>query len=231
MWTNHSTVDFVNKGVSTTDKDIHTLFNTPKENKRTVSNDKVVWKGYYREFQNWNRLNAIMAISSYFEVYLASIISTAIESDPGLQFGVAKKIDGAMLLKHSTKYSFNERANEIIIGEWPQRISKFHSTFGHTPTTLRSSIGELEKMRVLRNKVGHAFGRDIDQSKRKGTIKTLDIERVSLKVLKKQLGLIYKCVKSMDKYMVENHIGSYEEIYYYHAIIHSNAHNLNKGSE
>lgn len=218
LWSYQSTVNFMNKSIRLSQIGVHDLLGISEENKRTVPNDGEEWRKHFREFENWNRLSCIMAASSYFEVYLTSIIATALESNPGILHKANRKIDGAVILKHSNSYSYQQSANEMVIGDWGKRISSIQSIFGKLPPKFLQEHSNLEKIRILRNKVGHAFGRDIEESKRKGTIKILESERVSLKVLKKYLGVIYNCAKELDAMMLVENIGAYEEIYFYHQL-------------
>lgn len=231
IWVNNSSINFVSRSVSNSDDNIHDFFNVPEENKRAITNNKEDWKDYYKEFQNWNRLNAIMAMSSYFEVYLTSIMTTAIESNPGILHNVSKKIDGVQIMKHSDKYSYSDKADEVVKGDWSKRNSKIKSIFGSLPIEFKNEHSSLEKIRKLRNKVGHAFGRDIDKAKEKGTIQILEIERITFQTMQKYMKIIYKCAEVFDKELLNNHIGSYEELFFYHQLEKKNPYNDGLGDK
>ncbi len=71
-------------------------------------------------------------------------------------------------------------------------------------------------MRILRNNVAHAFGRNIEAARSRGLTILDSAERVQLERLKKWMGLIKNIVREMDTYLLNNHIGEYESIYLYH---------------
>ena len=131
-------------------------------------------------------------------------------------FGVSKKIDGTLLLKHSDEYYYLEKSEDCVIGQWPSRISNYREIFGNVPDELENNVAELDKLRNLRNKVGHAFGRDIEESRKKGIRKIHPISRVSLKRLKKILGIVHEVVVGIDKHLLNDHIGDFETVYLYH---------------
>jgi len=226
LWSQVPVIDFTEKQVAITPGDVHTILGCKAEDARTIRKDKLLWRTDYREFNNWTRLNAMMSLNSYLEIYLASIISTAIESDPGILHNATRKVDGAIMLKHGNNYNYSYQANKCIIGEWPKRISEFRNIFGQVPLTLENNVGELEKLRILRNNVGHAFGRDIDESRKKGSREIFPSERISLKRTKETLGIIHTVVAGIDDFLLRNHIGEYEALYHYHELKKSMKANL-----
>ena len=129
------------------------------------------WQKDYKQFSNWVRLNALMAMSSYLETYMASAISLAVESDIRLLHGVPKHIDGARVLKYAQAVDYSHEAQKCVGGDWPKRLSEYKKLFGHVPPLIETEQGELERLRVLRNKIGHGFGRDIDKSRNEETWK------------------------------------------------------------
>lgn len=178
------------------------------------------WAEYYNKFQNWINLNGLIAITSNFETYLATVVTLALESDPGLLFNSSKSIDGVILLKRGAKKSIHMK--DIIIsvtkGDWNSRTSAFKKLFGLLPMEFESSIGELEKIRNLRNKVGHAFGRDIEASRNHEVKNTQEIEKLSNSNLKKNQRKIWGVAKSIDKFLLKNHIGEYQAVAFYHRL-------------
>ena len=75
------------------------------------------WYKNIREFENWNRLNSLVALLSSFEVYLSSVVSLSIESDPGLLLSATKIIDGVKLLKSNNgKHEFFKESERITKG-------------------------------------------------------------------------------------------------------------------
>jgi hypothetical protein len=218
LWAQIPASDFVEKQVAITLGDVHSILGCKAEDVRTIRSDKQLWKEDYREFNNWARLNAMMSLNSYLEIYLSSIISTAIESDPGVLHNASRKIDGAVMLKHGKNYNYSYQASKCTVGQWSQRISEFRSIFGQVPTALNDNVGELEKLRILRNNVGHAFGRDIDKSRKKGNRTIIESERISLKRTKEILGITHIIVEGIDDFLLRNHIGEYEALYHYHEL-------------
>lgn len=91
-------------------------------------------------------------------------------------------------------------------------------TFGGAPQELVKNIGELDKLRKLRNKVGHAFGRDINGSRNHEVKDILKLEKMTDKKFKKFQHLILSTVRGIDKFLLENHIGEYQAIAFYHRI-------------
>lgn len=218
IWAQIPASEYVEKKVHTEGLDIHTLFNVGKDEKRSIKNNVPDWASDYKEFNNWVRLNALMSLNSYFEIYLTTVLALAIESDPGQLHNTSKKIDGAMLLKYSNTYSYSEAIKKCAVGEWSKRIAAYEKLFRFIPPQLLAKQADLEKIRKLRNNVGHAFGRDIQDSRERGVRQIKQIERLSQERLKKYLGTVYDVVLDIDKHLLETHIGAFELIYCYHEL-------------
>ena len=178
------------------------------------------YSDHLKEFDNWTRLNTLVSVLSYFEIYLSTVVSLAIESDLGLLHSVSREIDGVMVLKNNNgaDHSFFDKSELITKGTWNQRVSNFISLFNIAPISLGSNISDLEKMRKLRNNVAHSFGRDIDESRSRHTLKILPIERLSEPRLQRYMGLIIKIAKDVDQQLLDKHIGDFELIHYYHSV-------------
>lgn len=194
-------------------------FNFPVQDGREVFDDLKDWSDSYNQFQNWTNLNGLMAITSNFETYLSSVLSLALESDPGLIYKSSKSVDGMSLIKSGAhKFPFE---NEIIIaitkGDWNSRISALNKYFDYVPTSMSSNIGRLEKIRILRNKVGHAFGRDIENSRINEVKETLPMEKLTTPNFIKIRKLIWQCVTELDRHLLDNHIGEFQIIKYFHS--------------
>ncbi len=67
------------------------------------------WSNSFNELQNWMNLNALLAMMSNLETYMATVIPLAIESDIGVLYGVSKRIDGIELLKHGKQKPWYKR--------------------------------------------------------------------------------------------------------------------------
>lgn len=173
---------------------------------------------HLKEFENWNRLNTLVAVSAYFETYLSSVVSLAIESDLGLLYSIPKKIDGISVLKYNNnnEYSFFDKSEGLTKGTWGQRIAHYKKLFTTVPQALIDAEGDLEKIRHIRNSVAHAFGRGIEESRSRNNRDIRPIERLSVPRLQKYMCIIRKIAKDIDKQLLTNHIGEYELIYFYH---------------
>lgn len=176
------------------------------------------WSDVYKESQNWQRLNCVMAISSNMETYLASVIALAIESNPGVLLGATRLIDGVKLLKERMLDDsvYTDYIKACTKGEWSARIAAFEHLFGRAPESYRQGLSTLERMRKLRNNLGHAFGRDIDASRDFSFNKKQPVDRIQLKTLVKYLEKAYIIVTDIDAFLLDNHIGEFQAIVAYH---------------
>jgi hypothetical protein len=183
-----------------------------------VADSLDAYSSHLKEFDNWTRLNTLVSVLSYFETYLSSVVSLSIESDLGILYSVPRRIDGVMVLKYSTQdeYSFFDKSEGVTKGTWQQRVSCYKQLFKVVPVSLENSIADLEKMRKIRNNVAHAFGRDINETRSRHTLEILPIERLSEERLMKYMETIRIISKDIDKQLLENHIGEFELIHYYH---------------
>lgn len=196
------------------------LFNLSGKDTERVASNLDDWSRHFKEFDNWTRLNALLSVNSYFEIYLSSVVSLAVESDIGLQFSASKSIDGLTIVKNanSKKYSFFDISRETTVGEWSKRRTRFKQIFGSAPQELTTYERELEIIRRIRNSVAHSFGRDIEKSRSRSQIDILEIQSVSLKTLQKYMNVIRTVARSIDKQLLDSHIGDYEAVFYYHEI-------------
>ena len=224
MWANGPAVKLVyeqlkNNGAVWEDK-ASKHFDFPVKDGSEIYTDLKDWSDSFNQFQNWTNLNGLMAVTSNFETYITSVLSLALESDPGLIYKSSKSVDGMSLIKSGAhKFPFEK---EIIIGitkgDWNARISALGKYFDFVPLSISSNISELEKIRTLRNKVGHAFGRDIENSRINEVKETLPIEKLTTANFIKIRKLIWQCVSELDRYLLDNHIGEFQIIKYYHSI-------------
>lgn len=198
----------------------HQLFSLSGSNSERVDQSLNDWGRHFREFDNWTRLNALVSLSSYFETYLSSVVSLAIESDLGILYGVPKLIDGVSIIKYGNEdnYSFFDASEKITKGTWSQRRKYFGEVFGAIPISLKTYEGELEEIRTIRNNVAHAFGRDIDHSRSRKTFEVIDINRISIERLQRYMSIIREVARAIDYQLLNNHIGDYEIIFYYHLV-------------
>lgn len=202
------------KGATWNDKANKYLY-TNNDNEITIRN----WSDTFNQFDNWVRLNELLAVSAYFETYLSAIISLSFESDPGLLIGSRHSIDGIKILKEGHKFKKDDFKDKIVNctkGDWNSRISYMSSIFGLIPESFVSYKPELEKMRNLRNKIGHAFGRDIELSRDYSLTKINNMEILKISTFLKYQKMIKKLASDLDNLLMNNHIGNFQPLYYYH---------------
>ena len=177
------------------------------------------WSDKFNESKNWIRLNAVMAISSNLETYLSSITALAIESNPGVLLGAPPRlIDGAKLLKIGALDDtiYEGHVEKCTKGEWPARLAEFERLFGVAPNSYRDGIKVLERMRRLRNNLGHAFGRDIEASRDFSFNTKQPIDHIQQTTLVKYLELAFNIAKDLDEFLLDEHIGEFQAILAYH---------------
>ncbi len=202
------------------ERSTHQMFNLKGLDSDRVPHRLGDWSKSLKEFDNWTRLNALVSLSAYFEIYLSSVVSLAIESDLGLLYSVPRLIDGVKIIKYGNEenYSFFDKSQGITKGEWSKRRSNFVALFGSAPDELTKHEGTLENIRKIRNNMAHAFGRDIDISRSRKTISILEMDRVSIKRLQEYMGIIREVARAVDNQLLRNHIGQFETLYFYHQV-------------
>ncbi|MDK9558268.1 hypothetical protein QQF73_11610 [Marinobacter sp. M216] len=176
------------------------------------------WSDSFNDFDNWTNLNSVMAMSSNLETYLSTVIKLALESDVGVLFGAKRRIDGIEIIKHgrSQPFDFEDKIVSCTKGEWGSRVNAFKKIFGQAPEVLESNISRLEKLRKLRNNVGHAFGRDIELSRSHNVIDAMDMHKLKREKTLEYQKLIYGIARAIDKQLLNDHIGEYQTLYFYH---------------
>jgi len=191
----------------------------PTKGSNNIENDLDVWHVNRNAMANWVRLNCLLSLYSYYELYLNRVTRTAQESDPGLFFGAAKSIDGIKILKANNwkdAYLPNYSA-EVTKGTWSQRISAIEKTFDIQLEKTRSQIISLEKSRKTRNAIAHYFGRDLSEDHILEYETSSDIN-LSERSMIKYLDLFEQIVCEIDSKLLK-YIGEYEIIRYYHQSI------------
>lgn len=178
------------------------------------------WSDSFNSFDNWINLNSVMAMASNLETYMATVIKLGLESDVGVLYGANRKIDGASILKHgkSQPFDFEDKVISCTKGEWGSRVAAYERVFGKVPGKLKDNISTLEKIRNLRNRVGHSFGRDIEKSRNHDVIDIMPIEKLRREKTIEYQSLIYAVAKDIDRHLLENHIGEYQTLYFYHKL-------------
>lgn len=188
------------------------------------------WSNAFNSFANWTRLNVLMAILSNFESYTAAVLQLALESDPGVLIGAPRSVDGLSLHKrHVTELNHDKIIEACTKGDWSSRVSHYEATFGFVPAMLKAHISDLDAMRNLRNKVGHAFGRDISQARRHGVREIIPMESLSEERVERYQRLAWSSAKSIDRHLLTTHIGEYQALHFYHKLFPTLRSDVNQG--
>ena len=197
-------------------------FINPKGRDLELYRDLKEWSVSYKQFDNWVTLSRILTIASTIETYLASVIELALSSDPGLLFGVSKKIDGATILKHKTRSGFDptQQITACTKGNWSSRLHAFERIFGECPEPFKNAHSSLEELRNIRNRFGHAFGRDIDLARKRGPVNSFRpmevVSRERANTLWKNASL---AIRAIDTFLLSKHIGDFEAVRFYHELL------------
>lgn len=192
------------------------LFHATGPDAQRVANTTAEWRSHFREFQNWVRLAALLSASSYLETYVRSAVMLAIKSDPLARFGRPRLMDGVTWLKHGMRDDLEPLVRLCVEGTWEQRAARYRDIFGSIPKIVEDNIPELNRMRSLRNSVGHSFGRNLHQhgadliSLHPGTA-----ERLSEARFKKWLGMISEVAYAIEHHLAPTHIGEFETLAFY----------------
>lgn len=92
---------------------------------------------------------------------------------------------------------------------------------GH-PTELDTFMPDFEELRNNRNTVGHAFGRDIAQSRKHEEVKALPLTGIKEERLLLFFDVTYKVVKAIDLCLLDNQIGEYQALFAFHVFKNQN---------
>ncbi len=173
------------------------------------------WLVASKELENWLRISALVSASSYLEAYVRQVGRTALLSDPLGRIGHVRSLDGTQLLKIGAELPYTEELGELTRGEWTKRRAAFSSIFRMPQELLGEFDADLEFIRRARNNFAHGFGRDLDapepdEKELGGPLK------ISQNRLIKCLGVISKVAKKIDEFLIQNCIGNFEYIYFYH---------------
>lgn len=174
------------------------------------------WKTQYKNFLNWTRLNSLLSICAYFEIYLKRALTTALLSDPGLLILSPKSVDGIKLVKGKIKIETDHLITGFTKGTWHDRVNRILNVFGKMPQELIDNTANLDRLRTTRNNIGHSFGRSNDDFDDLTSIDPMTMEAIGESRLKKYLDLTLTIAESIDKYLLDNHIGDFEILLYYH---------------
>jgi hypothetical protein len=175
------------------------------------------WLSANEELKNWLRLSALVSAASNFEMFLGHIARTALASDPLVRHGSSKALDGVSLLKGGLELPYEDVAEGLTKGDWNSREAHFLKIFGVMLLEIRNKKTELEAIRKMRNEFAHGFGRSLEVPE-PGMLSTSRSTRLTQGQLKKYLGVISSVAKSIDRHLMDNHIGYYELLVDYHKV-------------
>lgn len=193
------------------------LFGSLGADDRRVPSPVELWQPAFDSCQNWIHLAAVLSASSYLEVYLRSVIRAALESDPGVLIGAPLAVDGVALLKKRDRdYTFLPVALKCVEGKWHSRFGQYEKLFQRVPPELHACESELERIRILRNSVAHAFGRDSTAYDARISRARKPLAIVSATTLKAWLAVIERAANAVERDLFRTHIGEYETIAFYH---------------
>lgn len=196
--------------------DAAAVFHATGPHARRVAASIAEWNNHFEEFENWTRLSMLLSALSYLETYITSVVTLALRSDPLLRFGQTKTVDGVVWLKNSVSDDIQELVQRCTRKEWTTRVSEYRRLFGSIPDEVQFHIGDLEKMRKLRNGVAHSFGRDLSKFEDPLTGVPVKAARLSEHRLIKWLGIIELVAKVIDDQLLLAHLGAFEEVSHFH---------------
>lgn len=192
----------------------HGLLHVGGPDTRRVPATVETWRSASAGFGNWARLNAVMSVSSYLEVYLRSAIRFAILSDPGLLIDASGSVDGVQLLLSGRHPDTDAVVTSCTKGDWQSRVRCFRSIFRAIPVGIEEAIPHLERLRLLRNSVGHYFGRPSRKLERLWDCEEVHPNKVSESKLKEILQTVETIAEAYDQLLLP-HIGNFETISVY----------------
>lgn len=198
------------------------IFNLPPEHARRLFTNLGEWSIAYDSFDNWTRLNCLVAATGYLEIYIKTAVRLALESDPGVMVGCSRKIDGAEPLKKRVHYSFKDDSVPCVRGDWQSRIASYKRLFGACPAIVEDNVADLEFIRKTRNGVAHTFGRSVDDYDSLAQAKPRGLTILKQAQFTKVLGLIEEVAKAVEAHLGPNHIGDYESVYFLHRWLNQN---------
>lgn len=176
------------------------------------------WSNGFNSFDNWVNLSHVTTIASNIEIYLGSMVKLALDSNPGVLIGApSRSIDGAQVLKYQTgtPIDYAPHIESFTKGDWSSRLSAIERLFGTLPQTVKTHHADLETIRKIRNRFGHAFGRDIDESRKHGDIHISPVENLSRPTLGRLGRSGWRFVKALDKFFLDEHVGDFEAVNFY----------------
>jgi hypothetical protein len=164
---------------------------------------------------NWLRLSALISAVAFHEAYISRIVRAALMSDPLCRFGASRSLDGTALLKQGTEIDYEADQKLLTRDVWSKRAANFKRIFNATENSVMFPIAKLEKMRELRNEFAHGFGRSLDVPEPSDLLDRLS-GKITQSTLLGYLAVLSKSATAIDRYLMENFIGSFEILHLYH---------------
>jgi hypothetical protein len=220
FWASTASLGYVNEALSATVSQVTPYVALgkflPKDQEFTRSLSS--WQRASDSSSNWLGLSIVTAIASHFEVYIAGIVQSSLESDPDCINARSRQIDGVQQLKHAAAYEFAKKVEQCTKGDWTKRLAEMRKLFVVIPPQLDSSVVWLDNLRKLRNGAAHKLGREMKHAFALGempnSLKPPSVVTASdvVSYLKETKTL----AKAVDEHFLTSHIGAYEVVRLYH---------------
>lgn len=190
-------------------------------NANRFATERDIFQKSVKDMGHWKRASFIMAATGAMENHFQRAVLLSLKSDPGLLYGHSKKIDGVYWLKAGIELDHSEILTAITKGSWDSRYSRIKSLFGELPD-IRDNVSTLDKIRVFRNGVGHAFGRELDSKPQLLKRSVGEITSLSEETFQKWLGKLSGITREFDRHVIKHHIGDFESLLYLNNHIKNN---------
>jgi hypothetical protein len=173
------------------------------------------WKRGIPGHENWVRLNTLLASTAYLERYIYEITLLAFSSDPGLLIGKSRTVNGVHFLKNNIQVRGIDVIEQFTKGSWYTRMKHMQKYFacGHIQ---RNTIDTLEKIRLMRNRIAHRFGREFITDASQFTSGHTDTVHLTEKRLKAYLQTINDFARDIDSLIYNQHVGNFEILLFWH---------------
>jgi len=181
------------------------------------------WSEYFNIFTKWSKYSSILALSGNFELYIDKVVTIALESDIGLLINTTQSVDGMKLKKLNNtlnKDLIEQYVLGCVKGTWYERADQIEKIFSWKPELLciEDNLSLLDNIRKRRNDAAHAYGRNIRKSKNSYGLEVTELTDISEKVIMNYFHLVYRLVKEIDIYLLNNHIGEFQCLNFYHVL-------------
>lgn len=176
------------------------------------------WKQNISKNESWIRRNVILSASAYLEKYIHEVTTISIMADPGVLLNIPRRIDGLYFLKQGISPQGLDSVDSFTSGDWNKRLSALKRIFRNMSILDEQKISCLEQIRKLRNKLAHRYGYDFRKIPPHEVNEVVTIESISESKLLEFLGIIESTALSLDGFLLSNHIGYFEYLFYWHKI-------------